>query len=71
MAPLVLREILGVFDNTLTDDCKYPVQYPKYLQLRTQMILSEKLTTFFQIFVPFLESLSNFKGFEKKDNRHS
>ena len=71
MAPLVLREILGVFDNTLTDDSKYPVQYRKYLQLRTQMILSEKLTTFFQIFVPFLESLSNFKGFEKKDNRHS
>ena len=46
MAPLVLREILGVFDNTLTDDSKYPVQYRKYLQLRTQMILSEKLTTF-------------------------
>ena len=70
MSPLVLGEILGVFVNTLTADGKYPVQGCENLQLPIQMQLSEKRKTFSEFFVPFLESTSNFKHFERKDNRH-
>ena len=42
MSPLVLRKILGVFVNTLTADCKYPVQDCENLPLPIQMQLSEK-----------------------------
>ena len=71
MAPLVLREILGVFVNTLTGDGKYPVQDCQYIPLPIQMQLSEKRKTFSEFFVPFPESISNFKHFEKKYDRHS
>ena len=71
MSPLVTDEILGVFVNTLTADGKYPVQGCENLQLPIQMQLSEKRKTFSEFFVPFLESTSNFKHFEKKDDRHS
>ena len=64
MSPLVLGEILGVFVNTLTDDAKDPVQVCENLQLPIQMQLSEKRKSFFEFFVPFLESTSNFKHFE-------
>ena len=42
MSPLVLREILRVFVNTLTADGKYPVQDCTNLQVPIQMQLSEK-----------------------------
>ena len=71
MSPLVLGEILGVFVNTLTADGKYPVQGCENLQLPIQMQLSEKQKTFSKFFVPFLESSSNFKHFEKKVDCHS
>ena len=71
MAPLVLREILGVFVNTLTGDGKYPVQDCQYIPLPIQMQLSEKRKTFSEFFVPFPESISNFKNFEKKYDPHS
>ena len=71
MSPLVLGEILGVFLNTLTDDAKYPVQDCENLQLPIQMQLSEKRKTFSELFVPYLESTSNFKLFQRKDDRHS
>ena len=71
MSPLVLGEILGVFVNTLTANEKYRVQDCENLQLPIQMILSEKRKTFSQFFVPFPESTSNFKHFEKKDDCHS
>ena len=67
----MLGEILGVFVNTLTADGKYPVQGCENLQLPIQMQLSEKRKTFSEFFVPFLESTSNFKHFEKKDDRHT
>ena len=66
MSPLVLVEILGVFVDILTADCKYPVQYCENLQLLIQMQLSEKPKTFCELFVPFMESTSNFKHFEQK-----
>ena len=70
MSPLVLGEILGVFFNTLTADGKYPVQGCGNMQLQIQ-IISEKQKTFSGIFVPFLDSISNFEHFERKDDRHS
>ena len=42
MCPLVLREILEVFVNTLTGDDRYPVQDYENLTLPIQMELSEK-----------------------------
>ena len=69
MNPLVLSEILEVIVNTLTADDKYPVQDCKNLPLGIQMQLSEKKIS--QFFVPFLQSTSNFKHLEKKDDRHS
>ena len=71
MFAIVLGQILGVFVNTLTADGKYPVQGCENLQLPIQMQLSEKRKTFSEFFVPFLESTSNFKHFEKKDDGHS
>ena len=66
MSPLVLGEILEVFLNILTADGKYRVQCCGNMQLPIQMQLSEKQKIFSEIFIPFLESTSNFKHFEKK-----
>ena len=69
MSPLVLDESCGVFVIPLTADGRYPRF--NNLQLPIKMELSEKRKTFSEIFIPFLESTSNFKQFEKKDDRHS
>ena len=71
MSPLVLRKILGVFANTLIAHWKYIVQDYENLPLPIQIEPSEKVKTFSQFFVPFLESKSNFKHFEGKDDHHS
>ena len=71
MSPLELGEIFRVFLNTLTAEHKYPVQDCQNLQLPIQMQLSEKRKTFSESFVTFQESTSNFKQFERKDDRHS
>ena len=71
MSPLVLGKMLKVFVNTWMNDGKYPVQDSENLQLLIQMQLSEKRNSFSQFFVPFLQSTSNFKHFEKKDYGHS
>ena len=71
MSPKVLDEILGVFVNTLIAEDKYPVKDCENLPLPIQMQLCEKPITFSELFVPFLESTSNFKDFEKKDDCHS
>ena len=72
MSPIVLREILGLFVNTLTGDDKYSVQDWDNLLLPIQMQLSEKRKNFSEFFVPFVESTSNLNCFEKKkDDFHS
>ena len=71
MSPLVLRKILGVFFKTSTGDGKYSDQDCENLPLGIQMQLSKKRKNFSQFLVPFLKYTSNFKRFEKKDNRHS
>ena len=68
---LVLSKVLGEFINTLTFDGKYPVQDFEKLHLPIQMQLSGKRKNFSGFLVPFLESTSNFKHFEKKDDCHS
>ena len=71
MSPLVLGEILNGFLNTLTFDGKYPVQNFKNLQLPIQMQFCEKRSSFSEVFNPFLDSISNFEHFERKDDCHS
>ena len=71
MCPLVLGEVLVLFVNRLTAGGKYPVHDCENLQLPIQMQLARKRKSFSELFVPFLESTSNFKHFEKKDDCHS
>ena len=60
-----------MFVKLLTEDAKYPAQHCENLQFPTQMQLSEKRKTFSEVFFPFLECTSNFKLFEREDDRHS
>ena len=60
-----------MFLNTLTAGAKYPLEHWEILQFPMQMQLSEKREFFSQLFVPFMESKSNFKPFEKEDDDHS
>ena len=55
-----------MFHNTLTANDKYLVQDCENLSSRIQTQLSLKPKTFIHSFVPFLESTSNMKHFEKK-----
>ena len=56
MSLLVLREILGVFVDTLPADAKYPVEHYDNLRLLIQMQLFEKRKPFSAFFVRFQES---------------
>ena len=60
-----------MFRNTLTAIDKYPIRDFVNLLSPIQMQLSLKPTIFSDFFVPFLESTSNFKHFEKKDDSRS
>ena len=57
--------------NTLSANDKYPVMDSMNLSSPIQMELSLKPIIFSDFLVPFLESTSNFKHFEKKDDRHT
>ena len=65
MSALLLPEILGVFPNTMSVDGKYPIGDSENLPRPIQMDLSEKRKSCSEFFIPFLESTSNFKHFEK------
>ena len=60
-----------MFRNTLTANDKYPVKDCWNLSSAIQMELSFKPIIFPDLFLPFLESTSRFKHFEKKDDGHS
>ena len=60
-----------MFRNTLTGNDKYPVRDCDNFFSPIQMQLFLKPQTFSDSFVSLLESTSNFKHFEKKDDRHS
>ena len=70
MSLLVSGEILGLF-VTVTSNGKYRVEECENLQLPNQTQLSEKRKHFAKVFVPFLDSTSNFEHFERKGDRHS
>ena len=55
-----------MFRNTLTSNDKYPVRDCVNFLSPIQMQLSLKPIIFSDFFVPFLESTSNFKHFEKR-----
>ena len=57
--------------NTLTANDKYRVWDCVNLRSPIQMQLSLKPAVFSDFSVPFLDSTSNFKHFEKKDDRDS
>ena len=60
-----------MFRNTLTANDNYNVQDFWNLSFRIEMELYLKQTIFADLFVSFLETTSNFKNFEKNDDRHS
>ena len=67
---LVLRKILTLFVNTLTDDDKYSLLYRDNLTQPIQILLSQKKKTFSEFFSAFLKSTLNFAHFKKKDDIH-
>ena len=71
MSPLVLREILPVFVETLTVDGKYPVQFCENFQLPIQMQLSEKPKHFSQFLFHWWNLLQIWNILNKKDDPHS
>ena len=71
MSPKVLVEITRVFVSRLTADDKYPVEYCDNMQLPNQMQFSKKPKTFSELFIPFLDSTSNFQHLEKNDDCYS
>ena len=63
---LVLCKILGLFDNTLSEDDKYSLLYNDNLLQPIQILLSQKQKTLSQFFSVFLKSTLNFEHFEIK-----
>ena len=66
MSPLVIREILGVSDNTVTADGKYPLWNCENLPLPIQMKLSNKTKNFFSFFLFYFWNLNQILNFLKK-----
>ena len=60
-----------MFRNIFTANDNYPVQDCENLSSPIQMLIFLKPKTLSDFLVPFLESTSNFKHFEKKDDRHT
>ena len=71
MSALVLGEIVGLLLNILTSYDRYPVQDCENLPLRIQVQLSDKRKNFSEFLIAFLEFISNFEHFGRKDYRHS
>ena len=65
---LVLRKILGLFVNTLSEDDRYYLLYKDNLLQPIQILLSQKQKTFSQFLSAFLKSTLNFEHFQKKIN---
>ena len=55
----------------MAGDYKYPVAQCESLPFPIKMISSLKPKTFAWFFIPFMESPSNFKHFQKKEDSHS
>ena len=65
---LVLRKILGLFANTLSEDDRYCLLYKDNFLQPIQILLSQKQKTFSQFLSPFLKSTLNSEHFQTKIN---
>ena len=63
---LLLRKILGLFVNLLTEDDKYSLLYRDNLTQPIQILLSLTQKTVSQFFSAFLKSTLNFEHFQTK-----
>ena len=63
---LVLRKILGLFVNLLTEDGKYSLLDRDNLKQPIQTLLSLKQKNFSRFFSAFLKSTLNFEHFQTK-----
>ena len=68
---LVLRKILRLFVDTLTDDGKYSLLDRDNLTQEIQKLLCEKPNTFSQLCSKILKRTLNFEHFQTKDDPHS
>ena len=68
---LVLRKILRLFVETLTDDDKHSLLYRDNLMQPIQILLSQKQKTFSELFSVFSKSTLNFEPSRKKHDPHS
>ena len=66
ISPWLKFEMIELFVNTWTANYKYPVPDCDNLPFCIQIQLSEKQNTFSRIFIPLMESPSNFEHFQKK-----
>ena len=67
MSPLLLRETLGVFLNTLATEGEYPIEDWQKLSLPMQMQLSETRQIFSQFCCSLYGLCINFKAFWTKN----
>ena len=63
--------MLGLLVNTLANNEKYRILNRDNLTIPIQMQLSQKQTTFSEIFLEFLKFRLKFEYFDKKENSHS
>ena len=68
---MVRSEILGLFVKVSTADDKYFCYKRERFLPAIQIQLSQKPKIFYQSFIAYLESLSNFRNVDKKDEDHS
>ena len=67
----MLRKILRLFVNTLTDDDKYSLLYRDNLTQPIQILLSQKQNTFSAFISALFKSTLNFAHFLKKDDPYT
>ena len=65
-SPWLNFSVIGLFVNTWTADYKYLIPDCENLSFLIQIQLSSKKKTFSRFFIPFIESPSNFKYFQKR-----
>ena len=68
---LVRCKIFRLFVNKLTPDDQYCLLRRDKVKQPTQILLSQKQTTFLKFFSSFPKCTLNFKHFRKKDHTHS
>ena len=64
-------ETLGLFINALAVDHKHSCYKRENFRKIVEIQLFKRLKSFYQFFIAFLESTSNFQHFEKKDESQS